>query len=157
VKASVASAKASPEASPEALAAELLKLWHHLIKGSTPQMYALLSELDLSMTQMKTLHTLAAAEDELALRDLAGCVAMSLPNASRTIDGLVHRGFVERREDEEDRRIKRVRITGLGREVVDRIDTARLQGLAEWSASLTPEQRTRLLDALSHLPEEHRS
>jgi DNA-binding MarR family transcriptional regulator len=150
VKASVASAQATPEA----LAAELLKFWTHLTKGSTQSLYQLLAELDLSMTQMKTLHALAASEDQLAMRDLAGCVAMSLPNASRTIDGLVQRGLVERREDEEDRRIKRVRITDLGREVVERIDTARLQGLAEWSASLTPEQRTRLLDALSHLPED---
>ena len=33
---------------------------------------------------------------------------MSLPNASRTVDGLLQRGLVERREDEHDRRVKRV-------------------------------------------------
>jgi DNA-binding MarR family transcriptional regulator len=149
---------ASTQATPEALAAELLKLWHRLIKGSTPALYATLSELDLSMTQMKTLHHLAdcPAHLEQSVRDLAEGLAMSLPNASRTVDGLLQRALVERREDEHDRRIKRVRITQAGREVVDRIDTARLEGLAGWSASLTPEQRTRLFDALSHLPEEHR-
>jgi DNA-binding MarR family transcriptional regulator len=155
VKASVADTKASPEV----LAAELLKLWHHLIKGSTPALYATLSELDLSMTQMKTLHVLAdcPADRELSLRDLAERLAMSLPNTSRTIDGLLQRDLVQRREDEHDRRIKRVRITQPGRKVIERIDTARLEGLAGWAASLTPEQRTRLLDALSHLPEEHRT
>jgi DNA-binding MarR family transcriptional regulator len=151
VKASVAQTKASPEV----LAEELLQLWHRLIKGSTPALYATLSELDLSMTQMKTLHVLADCGDvELSLRDLAERLAMSLPNASRTIDGLLQRQLVARREDEHDRRVKRVRITQSGREVVERIDTARLEGLAGWAASLTPEQRTRLLDALSYLHED---
>jgi DNA-binding MarR family transcriptional regulator len=71
------------------------------------------------------------------------------------VDGLLRRGWLERREDPEDRRMKRVGITPAGREVIDRIETARLAGLEDYAASLSPEQRSRLSSALSDLP--HRS
>ena len=41
--------------------------------------------------------------------------------ASRTVEGLLQRGLVERREDEHDRRMKRVRITKAGGAAVARI------------------------------------
>jgi DNA-binding MarR family transcriptional regulator len=78
-----------------------------------------------------------------------------MPGASRMVDALLRRGWLERREDPDDRRIKRVGITAAGREIVDRIETARLVGLEEYAAALTPEQRTTLSSALSDLP--HRS
>ena len=153
----VKASNASTEESVEALAAELLGLWRRLLRGSSKGLYAVLSELDLSMTQMKTLHALAEREDELSVKELAEALAMSLPNASRTVDNLLQRGLLERREDPHDRRIKRVAVTDAGRDVVQRIDTARLQGLESWAAGLSPEQRQTLLDALLTLPEDCRS
>jgi hypothetical protein len=41
--------------SPTDLAGELLELWSHLMRGSSQQMFAILGELDLTMTQTKTL------------------------------------------------------------------------------------------------------
>ena len=73
---------------------------------------------------------------------------MSLPATSRTVDGLLQRGLLERREDEHDRRIKRVRLTDEGRDVVDRIDTARLAGPRGLRRHALPdEQRAALLAA----------
>jgi DNA-binding MarR family transcriptional regulator len=137
------------------LAAELLELWHHLMRGSTEQLYALIGELDLSITQMKTLHVLAEGGSELSVKELSDRLGLSLPGASRIVDALLRRGWLERREDHVDRRIKRVAITAEGRRVVDRIEAARLAGLEDYAASLTPEQRNRLSSALSDLP--HRS
>jgi DNA-binding MarR family transcriptional regulator len=148
---------ASTEASVEALAAQLLKLWGRLMRGSTKGLYALLAELDLSMTQMKTLHILTECEHEISVKELAEELAMSLPNASRTVEHLLQRGLVERREDEHDRRMKRIAATDAGREVVQRIETARLQGLEAWAGDLSPEQRRTLLDALLTLPQDSRS
>jgi DNA-binding MarR family transcriptional regulator len=147
---------ASTEASVEALAAELLKLWGRLLRGSTKDMYVLLAELDLSMTQMKTLHILSECERELSVKELAEELAMSLPNASRTAEHLLKRGLLERREDEHDRRLQRIAATDAGREVVRRIETARLQGLESWAGDLSPEQRQKLLDALLTLPQDSR-
>ena len=146
---------ASKQVSSRKLAAELLELWHHLMRGSSQQMYALIAELDVSITQMKTLHVLADGGSELSVKELSDRLGLSLPGASRIVDALMRRGWLERREDPDDRRMKRVRITDDGRKVLDRIEAARLAGLEDYAASLTPEQRTRLSSALSDLP--HRS
>jgi DNA-binding MarR family transcriptional regulator len=146
---------ASKQVSSRKLAAELLELWHHLMRGSSQQMYALIAELDVSITHMKTLHVLADGGSELSVKELSDRLGLSLPGASRIVDALMRRGWLERREDPDDRRMKRVRITDEGRKVLDRIEAARLAGLEDYAASLTPEQRTRLSSALSDLP--HRS
>jgi DNA-binding MarR family transcriptional regulator len=145
---------ASTEATPVALAAGMLDLWRQILKGSTRDLYRLLAELDLSMTQLKLLHVLLECRAEISVKELGEELNMSLPNASRTVDALLQRGLVERREDEQDRRVKRVGATDEARRVIDRVDTARLQGLEAWAAELSPVQRQALLDALSLLPKE---
>jgi DNA-binding MarR family transcriptional regulator len=147
---------ADTEATTEALATAMLDLWRQILVGSTRDLYRLLAEVELSMTQLKMLHILIECDKECSIKELAEELSMSLPNASRTIDGLLQRGLVERREDEHDRRIKRVGPTPAARAVIDRVDTARLHGLAAWAADLSPVQRTTLLDALSLLPKEPR-
>jgi DNA-binding MarR family transcriptional regulator len=143
---------ANTEAPPAEVAAALLDLWRQVLSGSTRALYAMLAEADLSMTQLKLLHVLVECEREVSVKEIAEQLAMSLPNASRTIDGLLQRGLVERREDEHDRRVKRVGPTPAARDLIDRVDTARLQGLEAWAEGLSPVQRTTLLDALSILP-----
>ena len=143
---------AGKQVSSKKLAAELLELWHHLMRGSSEQMYALIAELDISITQMKTLHVLAEGGSEVSVKELSDRLGLSLPGASRIVDALMRRGWLERREDPDDRRMKRVGITAEGRKALDRIETARLAGLEDYAASLTPEQRTRLSSALSDLP-----
>jgi DNA-binding MarR family transcriptional regulator len=137
--------------SAERLAAEMLSMFHRTMKDGNRELFALIDELDLSLTQLKTLHALDACVEEVTVKDLAERLGMSLPGASRTVDGMLRRGWLERREDDEDRRMKRLRITDAGREVVRRIDGARLHGLEAFAATLTPEQRTRLFEALADL------
>ena len=134
------------------LASELLALWHHLMKGQSKTMFALLDELDLSMSHVKALQVLADCGCELSVKAVSEELALSLPGASRTVDALLRRGYLERREDDQDRRMKRIGITDAGRDVARRIVEARLEGLEQFSASLTPEQRTRLMAALTDLP-----
>ena len=148
----VQSMTASKQVSAKRLAGELLSLFHNVMKGGNEQLYALFEELDLTITQLKTLHALDACVAEVSVKELAERLSMSLPGASRTVELLLRRGWLERREDEQDRRMRRVRITDAGRDVVRRIDGARLQGLEAFAATLTPEQRIRLFDALAGLP-----
>jgi DNA-binding MarR family transcriptional regulator len=135
----------------------MLALWRLLLAGSTRSLYAMLADADLSMTQLKMLHVLVECQTEASVKEIAEQLSMSLPNASRTVDGLLQRGLVERREDEHDRRVKRVGPTQAARELIDRVDTARLQGMEAWAEDLSPVQRQTLLDALSILPKERRS
>jgi DNA-binding MarR family transcriptional regulator len=143
---------ASTAVTPKQLAEELMALWHDLMRGGASSVYELVAKLDLSLTQMKTLHALADSAAEVSVKDLADRLGLSLPATSRTVDALLRRGWLERREDEYDRRIKRVGITPEGRDVIERIDAARLVGIEKYTASLTPEQRSVLSSALSKLP-----
>ena len=59
--------------------------------------------------------------------------------------------WLERREDEHDRRMKRVTLTAEGAEVAGRIADARMHSLEAFAASLTDEQRRRLAAALEDL------
>jgi DNA-binding MarR family transcriptional regulator len=138
--------------SPKDLAGELLDLWSHLMRGSSQQMFAVLGELDLTMTQMKTLSMLDYCIEEVSVKELSERLVLSLPATSRTVDGLLRRGLLSRHEDLEDRRIKRVRLTDEGRKVVHRIVTARLQGLEAFATTLSDDQRAALMAALSDLP-----
>jgi DNA-binding MarR family transcriptional regulator len=143
---------AKKQTTPAELAHELLVLWMHLMRGSSQQMFALLGELDLGMTQMKTLLMLDDCIEEGSVKDLSERLGLSLPATSRTIDGLLRRGFLSRHEDTVDRRVKRVRLTGEGKDVVRQINVARLQGLEAFAASLSVPQRARLMAALRDLP-----
>ena len=142
----------SAQVTAQDLAGELLALWHHLMKGQSKTMFAILDELDLSMTHVKALGVLADCGCELSVKEVSEELGLSLPGASRTIDALIRRGYLERREDDADRRMKRIGITATGRDVARRILEARLEGLEQFTSSLTPEQRTGLMSALSDLP-----
>ena len=50
----------------------------------------------------------------------------------------MRRGFVERNEDVEDRRMKRVRLTDEGSAVIRRLNAARLRRLAQFVDTLSP-------------------
>lgn len=125
---------------------------HALMRGGAPQVFALMEELDLNFTCFKALHTLLDADDELSVKQVAEHLGISLPGASRTVDALLQREMLERREDPVDRRMKRVRVTDHGRDVAHRIEVARLAGVERYLEALSPEQRDRLALALSDLP-----
>jgi DNA-binding MarR family transcriptional regulator len=144
---------APPHVSPAELAQELNRLWMHLMRAGTPRLYAVLDELDLPMAHVKALHALEGARGEVSVKDYAGQIGCSLPNASRMAEALLKRGFAERREDDDDRRIRRLRITEAGRDAVRRIDTARLEGLEAYTSGMTAEQRSALYAALIAIPQ----
>ena len=134
--------------SPQALAGQLLTLWQMVMKGSSREFVGLLEELDLSITQIKTLDAVNGCASELSVKELSEHLGMSLPSASRTVEALLQRGWLERREDEHDRRVKRIRATAEGRDVVARVNGVRLHGLEHFAESLNPERRALLSAAL---------
>jgi DNA-binding MarR family transcriptional regulator len=133
------------------LAYDLYALVVHLHKNCNSDLFEAVGALDLSLTQIKLLHHLEGAERELTLKEAAELVHVSLPAASRMVDDLVRRGFVDRREDEIDRRMKRVTVTHAGRAVIRRLNAARLAGLEQFAASLTAAERGALAPALAQL------
>lgn len=133
------------------LAQDLYALVIFLHKHCNSDLFEAVGALELTLTQIKLLHHLEEAVRPLTLKEGAELVNVSLPAASRTVDDLVRRGFAERHEDVEDRRMKRVSLTEKGRQVIRRLNAARLSGLQAFVEHLNDVERDRLAAALEKL------
>ena len=122
-------------------------LWAYLNRKSSADLFRMVAELGSSFSQVKMLFLL---EDggEHSVKEIARHLGLSLPAASRAVDGLIQRGYVSRRESATDRRSRLVALTGDGRAVVDRVLRARLHTLEAFADELTPEERDCLYTAL---------
>jgi len=134
-------------ASTQQLSELMAPLWAHLNRRSSADLFRMVAELDSSFSQVKMLFLL---EDggEHSLKDLATALGLSLPAASRAVDGLIQRDWVTRREADTDRRSRLIALSEKGRGVVDRVIRARLDTLEAFAAELTPEERDGLYTAL---------
>jgi DNA-binding MarR family transcriptional regulator len=136
------------------LAGDLYALVVYLHKNCNSDLFEAVGALELTLTQIKLLHHLEDQQPrELTLKGAAELVHVSLPAASRMVDDLVRRGFAQRREDLEDRRMKRVCLTDGGRAVIGRLNAARLSGLVQFTKTLTTAEQRSLAEALSQLLE----
>jgi DNA-binding MarR family transcriptional regulator len=136
----------------EALAA----VWAHLTKGSSGDLFRVVDELGLSFSQVKMLFLLQDG-GEHSVKEVAAHLVLSLPAASRSVDGLVERGFVTRRESAEDRRSRIVALSDSGQQVVAAMLRARIATLDAFVATITPEERNALLTALLPIVERIKS
>jgi DNA-binding MarR family transcriptional regulator len=109
----------------------------------------LVASSGLSFGQYKTLVALDAGGAEACLKDVGETMGVSLPAASRTVDALVQLGYVERREDDVDRRMKRVGISPAGREALARVRDLRVGLIARFLEGLPDRDRTRLAAAVA--------
>jgi DNA-binding MarR family transcriptional regulator len=134
-------------ASAQRLSELLAPLWAYLNRRSSAQLFEMVAELDSSFSQVKMLFLL---EDggEHSVKEIATHLGLSLPAASRAVDGLIQRGYVTRRESAQDRRSRLIALTENGREVVERVLRARLKTLEAFADELTPEEREALSTAL---------
>ena len=141
----------SPEVSPAQLADELFALIVYLQKSSGQDVFRALADHEISLTQLKMMHVLDGADGELSLKELAGHLSLSEAAGSRAVDALHQRKLVDRREDEEDRRVKRVCLTGKGRDTINRINEARVSAIEQFVSTLSGVERRRLLSAVEPL------
>jgi DNA-binding MarR family transcriptional regulator len=134
-------------ASAQRLSELLAPLWAYLNRNSSAELFKMMAELDSSFSQVKMLFLL---EDggEHSVKEIATHLGLSLPAASRAVDGLIQRGYVTRRESVVDRRSRLVALTDDGRAVVERLLRARLKTLEAFAHELTPEERESLSTAL---------
>ena len=146
-----ATATSTGSATDTDLASDLYALVVFLHKHCNSDLFEAIGALDLTLTQIKLLHHLEDQPRELTVKEAAELVHVSLPAASRMVDDLVRREFAQRREDLEDRRMKRVCLTDRGRAVTRRLNAARLSGLEQFARTLTTPERHSLANALSEL------
>jgi DNA-binding MarR family transcriptional regulator len=107
----------------------------------------LTQEFQLSFSQMKALHHVHERED-LSVKALGESLGLSVAAMSRAADELVQRGLMDRTEDPSDRRIKRLRLTAAGHELVQKMREARMAGFEQFVATLSPKEHAQLAKAL---------
>ena len=104
-------------------------------------------EFELSFSQMKALHYVHD-KDDLSVKALGETLGLSLAAMSRAVDELVQRDLMDRTEDPSDRRIKRLRLTTKGRELVQKMRELRMAGFEQFVATLSPKESAQLAKAL---------
>jgi DNA-binding MarR family transcriptional regulator len=82
---------------------------------------------------------------DMTMSELGSTLTVPLSTATRIADWLVDNGYVERHSDPEDRRIVRVTLTTLGRELHQTIDRYVRQRIRQVLAHLTDEECATLL------------
>ncbi len=87
-------------------------------------------------------HTLLeiGSRGEISLIDLAAALGLDASTMSRTIQGLVLIGLVDRQASQEDRRFVKISLTGQGRRVMADIET-RYNAYYDQVIALLPEDR----------------
>jgi DNA-binding MarR family transcriptional regulator len=132
----------------EALTGVLAEVSTHLKRLGETRAIQAAAELDLPFSQLCTLVTLDLSDHPLAVHELAERLGLSVAAAGRAVDALVRTGMVERREDEHDRRVKRVSLAPPGIRLIERLTAAQVDGLRAFARMLTDEERANLYNAL---------
>lgn len=135
------------------LVTSLFALVAYFTREATVHLFDAVDALELTTTQIRLLHHLDEADNELTVKEAAEIADMSVPAISRALDGLVRRNFIERREDGTDRRMKRISITSDGLGAIRRFETANQSVIASFVETLSEAERARLGSALSPLLE----
>lgn len=78
-----------------------------------------LVELDLTLTQARTMLILGIAREPWPLSRIADELGLSQASTGRNVDGLVDLDLVSRTENPDDRRVKLVALTDAGRAAMD--------------------------------------
>ena len=144
----------APTRADHELALKLGSLMVHLLNPAGDSAFRVIDESGLTFVQTKGLITLATTEtDHLSVKSLAERLNISLPSASRAVDGLVRGKLATREEDPDDRRARRVALTPKGERLAQRIISARIEGIERFASTLDTDERRALESALDLLLE----
>ncbi len=128
----------------------LLEWAHHFKRRSMQEFSSWMAECGLSKSQIGTLMLLhyhghcpvSGISDELGITAAA---------ASQLVDRLVQMGLLERSEDPQDRRVRRVSLSEHGHELIQKGVQVRLGWTKELAETLTPAEQDKVVSALKIL------
>jgi MarR family 2-MHQ and catechol resistance regulon transcriptional repressor len=122
--------------------------------GPRGEVLRVIDESGLTFAQMKVLVELQTPDEEpRTVTSLSEGLGISVASASRAAEGMVRKRLVTRIEDPNDRRVRPLALTAKGHRLADRIISARLASLQEFTDSLEPGERDKLGAALDALLE----
>jgi MarR family transcriptional regulator, organic hydroperoxide resistance regulator len=128
-----------------ALVGQLMSLVTRRCAGDT---LTILTESGLTMAQLVSLHFLEQTGAR-SVSAIAATLRLSPAATSHLVDRLVQAKLVERREDPDDRRAKRVAITPAGTALAARVQAERTREFGQVLGHLTPALRRRFAAVLT--------
>ena len=109
-------------------------------------------DFDYSLPQLATL-LLLDEEGELSIKQVSEILGRSVSATSRLLDQLVERGMVSRREDDLDRRSKRIAITEKGRTLIATLEQRRADAQIAVMEYFSAEEQAEINRAMALLAE----
>lgn len=85
-------------------------------------------------------------EDSLTMSKLSNALSVPMSTATRIVDWLVDRGYIQRLADPEDRRVVRVALTESGKELHETVEAYIVQRIQQILSGLTNEERTTVFE-----------
>lgn len=103
---------------------------------------------DLTFSQMRTLLVLSQQSEPIPIHEIATRLGLSVASAGRNVDQLVRLGIVDRVEDELDRRIKRISLSGAGFDLITAFKDGQRRYALRLLADIDQCDAQRLIEAL---------
>jgi DNA-binding MarR family transcriptional regulator len=104
----------------------------------------------LTLPQMSTLFHLHHGS-RCGVSDIGELLGVTNAAASQMVDRLVHYELIERSEDPVDRRVKQLRLTEKGRDIVQESIEARRRWMEKLTTALTNDEQASIITALTIL------
>ena len=103
---------------------------------------------DLTFSQMRTLLVLTQQLEPGPIHEIASRLELSVAAAGRNVDQLVRLGLVDRVEDDVDRRIKRISLSGPGRTLIASFKDGQRRYALDLLAGVAEQDARQLIEAL---------
>ena len=143
--------------SPTIVFTEVIREWSEVfMQRSMRDFKRFMDETDLSFSQVNILMRLLHSGNT-GVSEIGEQLGVTNAAASQAVDRLVQLGLIERTEDPEDRRAKRLALTPKGRKLIEKGIEARSQWVEGLTDALTPEQQSMIISALTLLTEAARA
>jgi MarR family transcriptional regulator for hemolysin len=110
-----------------------------------------LKEVGQSQVRWEILHTIWAAPDDCTLMEIAAHIGLEGPSIVATMEKLEQGGYIERREDGNDRRSRLIRLTDKGRDAVRLMTDVVTEQRERLWAGVPPEDVDAMLRILTRL------
>lgn len=136
----------------ETLARSISQFRRGIVREFVFDILRIFGDFDFSLPHLATM-LLLDEEGELTIKQVAELMGRSVSTASRLLDHLVERGMVSRREDERDRRVKRVAITERGQALITTLEQRRADAQIHVMEYLSAEEQADVTRAMVLLAE----
>jgi DNA-binding MarR family transcriptional regulator len=139
--------------SPTKVLTEVIREWSEVfMQRSMRDFRRFMDETGLSFSQINILMRLVH-KGSTGVSEIGEQMGVTNAAASQAVDRLVGLGLIERTEDPEDRRAKRLALTQKGRTLIEKGIEARSKWIEGLTDTLTPEQQNKIISALTLLSE----